>query len=122
MTEIERLDTMSRNALETLQRVFPYAGRAVQERDVSLLVLHGKASLHDTLGGKLRNRGAHPDHLHLRDGDPDENGRQDPARKTNNQASFGGSILKNNMEAEAAMELQRHLDETGVHQVHTIYA
>ena len=45
-----------------------------------------------------------------------------PARKTNNQASFGGSILKNNMEVEAAMELQRHLDETGVHQVHTIYA
>jgi hypothetical protein len=47
-----------------------------------------------------------------------------PARKTNNQASFGGSILKNNMEVEAAMELrrQRHLDETGVQQVHTIYA
>ena len=45
-----------------------------------------------------------------------------PARKTNNQASFGGSILKNNMEVEAAMELQRHLDETGVHQVHYIYA
>ncbi len=47
-----------------------------------------------------------------------------PARTTNNQASFGGSgILKNNMEVEAAMELQRrHLDETGVHQVHTIYA
>ena len=50
-----------------------------------------------------------------------------PACKTNNQASFGGSILKNNMEVEAAMELQRHLDETGVdetgvHQVHTIYA
>ena len=46
------------------------------------------------------------------------------ARKTNNQASFGGSILKNNMEVEAAMELQRHLDETGVHQleVHTICA
>ena len=56
-----------------------------------------------------------------------------PARKpeTNNQASFrvGGSLtgslrllrLKNNMEVEAAMELQRHLDETGLHQVYTIY-
>ena len=44
-----------------------------------------------------------------------------PARKTNNQASFGGSLLKNNMEVEAAMELQRHLDETGVHIVCTIY-
>ena len=36
------------------------------------------------------------------------------SRKTNNQASFGGSLLKNNMEVEAAMEMQRHLDETGV--------
>ena len=37
-----------------------------------------------------------------------------PSKKTNNQASFGGSLLKNNMAVEAAMELQRHLDETGV--------
>ena len=46
-----------------------------------------------------------------------------PSRKTNNQASFGGSLLKNNMEvdSEAAMELQRHLDETGAHRVCTIY-
>ena len=35
------------------------------------------------------------------------------ARKTNNQASFGQSLLKNNMEVDAAMELSRHLDETG---------
>ena len=44
-------------------------------------------------------------------------------RKTNNLASesFGGSLLKNNMELEAAMEMQRHLDETGVHIVCTIY-
>ena len=35
------------------------------------------------------------------------------ARKTNNQASFGQSLLKNNMEVKAAMELSRHLDETG---------
>ncbi len=49
-----------------------------------------------------------------------------PARKTNNQASFGSSLLKNNLarprEVEAAMELQRHLDETGLHRVYTIYA
>jgi len=37
------------------------------------------------------------------------------ARKTNNQASFGGSLLKNYMEVEAVMELARHLDETGLH-------
>ncbi len=43
------------------------------------------------------------------------------AKKTNIQASFGGSrLLKNNMEVEAAMEMQRHLDETGVHIVCTI--
>ncbi len=45
-------------------------------------------------------------------------------RKSNNhwQASFGGSLLtsKNNMEVEAAIEMQRHLDETGVHIVCTI--
>ncbi len=44
------------------------------------------------------------------------------SRKTNNQALFGGSLLKKNMEAEAAMELQRHLDETSVHRVYTVYA
>ncbi len=43
------------------------------------------------------------------------------AKKTNNQASFGGSLLKNNMEVEAAMEMQRHLDETGVHRGCTNY-
>ena len=33
-----------------------------------------------------------------------------PARKTNNQASFGGSLLKNNMKVETAMEMQLHLE------------
>ena len=33
-------------------------------------------------------------------------------RKTNNQASFGQSLLKNTLEVEAAIELSRHLDET----------
>jgi hypothetical protein len=32
------------------------------------------------------------------------------AKKTNNQASFGGSILKANMEVEAAIELAHELD------------
>jgi hypothetical protein len=36
------------------------------------------------------------------------------AKKTNNQASFGGSILKANMEVEAAIELAHNLDETGM--------
>ncbi len=36
------------------------------------------------------------------------------AKKTNNQASFGGSILKANMGVEAAIELAHDLDETGM--------
>ena len=41
------------------------------------------------------------------------------ARKTNNQASFCGSLLQNNVEVEAAIELALHLDETGLHRVRT---
>ena len=37
------------------------------------------------------------------------------AKKTNNQASVGGSILKANMEVEAAVELAHDLDQTGMH-------
>ena len=38
------------------------------------------------------------------------------AKKTNNQASFGRSmILKANMEVEAAVELAHDLDQTGMH-------
>ena len=39
------------------------------------------------------------------------------AKKTNNQASVGGSILKANMEVEAAVELAHDLDQTGMHSV-----
>ncbi len=45
-----------------------------------------------------------------------------PSRKTNYQASFGGSLLKNSMVVEAAMEMQQHLYETCEHQVFAIYA
>ncbi len=55
---------MSSNALENLQQVFPYGAL-----DDALAL---------ALGGQLRNRGAHPDHLHLRDGEQDEDSRQDP--------------------------------------------
>ena len=41
------------------------------------------------------------------------------ARKTNNQASFSSSLLQNNIEVEEAIELARHLDETGLHRVST---
>ncbi len=57
-------------------------------------------------------------------GDPDELEvavkTKAETQKTNKQALFGGSLLKYNMEVEA-MEMQRHLDETSVHIVCTIY-
>jgi hypothetical protein len=36
------------------------------------------------------------------------------AKMTNNQALFGGSIIKANMELEAAIQLAQDLDETGM--------
>jgi hypothetical protein len=74
----------------------------------------------------LRNCGAHPDHLHLRDGVPDEIGRQDPGSEDQQpglvrrqhphwQEQHGGGGGDG---AAAALDS----DETGVHQVHTIYA
>jgi hypothetical protein len=76
LPEIDRLNTLSRNALETLLRVFPY-GVTSKKGGFSLLILHGDAALDDALGGQLSHCGPHPDHLHQRDRDPDEVGRQD---------------------------------------------
>jgi hypothetical protein len=42
-----------------------------------------------------------------------------PARPLSHPAC--GSLFENNMEVETAMEMQRHLDETGVHRVCIIY-
>ena len=68
-------------------------------------------------GSLFTNCGPAPHPLHERHREPDEDGRQDQlgkAKKTNNQASFGGSILKANMEVEAAIQLAHDLDETGM--------
>ena len=122
MPEIERLDTMSRNALDTvtLQRVFPYGVRSKNGTFRSWFCTEKPHSMthwaenYETVG-RIRIISTCVTESRMK------SAVKTPARKTNNQASFGGSILKNNMEVEAAMELQRHLDETGVHQVHTIY-
>ena len=121
--EIERLDTMSRNALKTLQRVFPYGVRSKNlngtfrswfctEKPHSMT--HWAENYETVRRIRIISTCVTESRM--------KSAVKTPARKTNNrdQASFGGSILKNNMEVEAAMELQRHLDETGVHQVHTI--
>ena len=58
--------------------------------------LPGEAALDDALGGQLRDCGAHPDHFPA--GATSKTAVKVPSKKTNNQASFGGSLLKNNME------------------------
>ena len=114
---------MSRNALDTLQRVFPYGVRSKNGTFLSWFCTEKPHSMthwtenYETVG-RIRIISTCVTESRIK------TAIKTPARKTNNQASFGGSILKNNtgMEVEAAMELQRHLDETCVHQVHTIYA
>ncbi len=89
-------------------------------RHPSPFLVHREAALHGALGAgeQPENRGPAPHHIHKRHRGPDEDGRQDranlKAKKTNNQASFGGSILKANMEVEAAIELAHDLDEKGM--------
>jgi hypothetical protein len=64
--------------------------RQAQERVVSLLVLHGKASFRvdGAMGGQLRHRGQHQHHVHQRDRDPDEVGRQDPGAQDQQPGLF----------------------------------
>ncbi len=122
MLEIERLDTISRNALESLQRVFPYGVRYKNRTFRSWFCTEKPHSMthwannYETVG-RIRIISTSVTESRMK------SAVKTPSRKTNNQASFGGSLLKNNMEVEAAMELQRHLpvDETGVHRVCTIY-
>jgi hypothetical protein len=113
VTEIKQLDTMSRNALENLQRVFPYG---VQHKNGTFRSLFCTEKPHSmthwadnyTTVGRIRIISTTVTETRMK------TAVKTPARKTNNQASFGGSLLKNNMEVEAAMEMQRHLDETGL--------
>ena len=119
-TEIRRLDTLSRNALENLQRVFPYGVRYANGTFRSWFCTekpHSMTHWADNYAtvGRTRIISTSPTEARMK------TAVKVPSKKTNNQASFGDSILKNNMEVEAAMELQRHLDESGVHQVYTIY-
>ena len=116
MPEIERLDTVSRNALETLQRVFPYGVRSKNGTFRSWFCTEKPHAMthwadnYETVG-RIRIISSTVTETRMK------SAVKTKAKKTNNQASFGGSILKNNMEVEAAMEMQRHLDQTGVHPV-----
>ena len=118
--EIGRLDTLSRNALENLQRVFPYGVRSANGTFRSWFCTekpHSMTHWADNCKtvGRIRIISTSVCESRMK------TAVKVPAKKTNNQASFGGSLLKNNMAVEAAMELQRHLDETGVHRVCTLY-
>ncbi len=118
--EIQRLDTMSRNALENLQRVFPYCVRSKNGTFRSWLCTekpHSMTHWADNYAavGRIWIISTSVTESRMK------TAVKTPSRKTNNQASFCGSLLKNNMEVEAAMELQRHLDETCVHRVYTVY-
>ena len=85
-TEIRRLDTLSRNALENLQRVFPYGVRYANGTFRSWFCTEKPHSM-----------------THWAD----------------NYAAVGRTRIIST--SPTAMELQRHLDESGVHQVYTIY-
>ncbi len=121
---------ISRNALESLQRVLPYGVRYRNGTSRSWFctekphsMTHWADNYRDATVGRIRIistvTSVTPAETRMK------SAIKIPSRKTNNQASFSGSLLKNNMEVEAAMELQRHRDldelETGVHQVCTIY-
>ena len=118
-SEINQLDTLSRNALETLQKVFPYGVRYRNGTFRSWFCTekpHSMTHWADNYAtvGRIRIISTSPTETRMK------TAVKIPSRKTNNQASFGGSLLKNNMEVEAAMEMQRHLDETGL-SLHHLY-
>ena len=99
---------MSRNALETLQRVFSYGVRSKNGTFRSWFCTEKPHSMthwtenYETVG-RIQIISTCVTESRMK------TAVKTSAQKTNNQASFGGSILKNNMEVEAAMELQRHL-------------
>ncbi len=93
--------------------------------------MHEEAALHGALarGEQQENRGRALHHLHDCHREPASGRRtrtpsHGPSRmktavktkvkKINNQALFGGSILKANMEVDVAIELAHGLDETGI--------
>ena len=116
--EIQRLDTVSRDAFEGLQRVFPYGVTNKNGTFRSFFCCekpHSMTHWADNYAtvGRCRTMSTQVTESRYK------STVKTKARKTNNQASFGGSLLQNNMEVEAAIELARHLDETGSHLVCT---
>ena len=114
--EVCRLDTMSRDALATLQKEFPFG---VQRSDGTLRLFWRTEKPHSMVhwASNRRTVGAPrtiSTNVTCEPLEPDEDGRHDQGEEANNQASFGESILKANMEVEAAIELAHDLDETSM--------
>ena len=114
MREIQRLDTLSRDALEGLQKVFPYGVTHQNGTFRSFFCCEKPHSMthwadNYAMVGRIRTMSTQVTESRYK------STVKTKARKTNNQASFGGSLLQNNMEVEAAIEMARHLDETGLY-------
>ena len=108
--EVRRLDTMSSDALDTLQKDFPYGVRRLYWCTEKPHSMAHWASTYRTVG-RIRTISANVTESRMK------TAVKTKARKTNNQASFGGSILKANMEVEAAVELAHDLDASCMHSV-----
>ena len=113
---IQRLDTVSRDAFEGLQRVFPYGVTNKNGTFRSFFCCEKPHSMthwadNYAMVGRIRTMSTQVTESRYK------STVKTKARKTNNQASFGGSLLQNNMEVEAAIEMARHLDETGLYLV-----
>ena len=116
--EITTLDTVtkSRQALHTLQTVFPFYVTLQDGTRRSLFCTekpHSITHWADTYYtiGRCRTASTQVTETRMK------SAVKTKAKNTNNQASFGMSLLKHNQNVEAAIELSRHLDETGVGRV-----
>ena len=111
--EVKSLDTMSRDALDTLQKEFPFG---VRRADGTLRLYWCTEKPHSMVHwasnyrtvGRCRTISTNVTESRMK------TAVKTKAKKTNNQASVGGSILKANMEVEAAIQLAHDLDETGM--------
>ena len=116
--EITVLDQKSRQALQTLQTVFPYYVTLRNGTRRSLFCTEKAHSMthwgdnYFTVG-RCRNATTQVTETRMK------SAVKTKAKNTNNQASFGMSLLKHNQNVEAAMELSLHLDEKGLHRVWT---
>jgi hypothetical protein len=114
--DVKRLDTKSRDALDNLQKDFPFG---VWRADGILRLYWCTEKQHSMMHWTSNYRtvgwcstiSANVAESRMK------TAVKTKARKTNNQASFGSSILKANMEVEAAIELAHDLDATEMHSV-----